>query len=192
MRLDAATLAAFTRPKRPKRFLRVTPLAHEATPLGMGFGATRFASPSDSFKVLYLGQSLPTAVAETLIRDRFVGKVRRRLPLAEVELWGVTEVSASAQLNLLDLTGDALLALGVHTDALRAKSQRRGRAFSAMIYDQAPGIDGLFYPSRLRNTVCVVVYDRAVPRLTATPVVPLIVQPGLRPGLDAMKVTIFA
>lgn len=191
MRLDLATVAAFARPVKPERFLRVTPMAHRATPLGMGFGATRFASPSDAFKVLYLGQSLMTAVAETLVRDRFVGKVKRRLPQAEIELWGVTEVSASSVLQVLDLTGDALLALGVHTDALKAKAQNRGRAFSEALYNQAPNIDGILYPSRLRNAVCIAVYDRASGRLTASPVVPLLTQPALRPGLDAIKVTIF-
>jgi hypothetical protein len=63
----------------PKSYVRVTPMAHAATPLGAGFGVTRFASPTKAFKVIYLGQDLTTGVAETLVRDRFQGKVRRKL-----------------------------------------------------------------------------------------------------------------
>ena len=54
MTLDADTIKAFTVERTLVDFVRVTPLARKATPLGMGFGKTRFASPDDAFKVLYL------------------------------------------------------------------------------------------------------------------------------------------
>jgi RES domain-containing protein len=57
----------------PKSYLRVTPMAHAAAPLGAGFKVTRFASPTKTFKVIYLAQDLTTAIAETLVRDRFQG-----------------------------------------------------------------------------------------------------------------------
>jgi RES domain-containing protein len=57
----------------PKSYVRVTPMAHAATPLGAGFKVTRFASPTKTFKVIYLAQDLTTAIAETLVRDRFQG-----------------------------------------------------------------------------------------------------------------------
>lgn len=37
-----------------------------ATPLGMGFGHSRFSSPNRLFKLLYIAQDLATAVAETV------------------------------------------------------------------------------------------------------------------------------
>lgn len=36
----------------PNAYVRVTSMAHAATPLGAGFGVTRFASPTKSFKVI--------------------------------------------------------------------------------------------------------------------------------------------
>ncbi|MER9445746.1 RES family NAD+ phosphorylase [Mesorhizobium sp. M0340] len=41
----------------------------------MGFGQSRFASPDRSFMVLYVARDLATAIAETIVRDRFEGKI---------------------------------------------------------------------------------------------------------------------
>lgn len=57
-------------PFRPSAYLRVMPKVHAATPLGMGFGQTRFSAPDNSFKVLYIARDIATAIAETIIRDR--------------------------------------------------------------------------------------------------------------------------
>ncbi|WP_404943692.1 RES family NAD+ phosphorylase [Rhizobium ruizarguesonis] len=43
----------------------------------MGFGKTRFSSPRDKFRLLYLAQDPATAIAETIVRDRFQGKAER-------------------------------------------------------------------------------------------------------------------
>ena len=91
MILDPKILADLAVAITPKSYVRVTPMARAATPLGAGFGITRFASPTKTFKVIYLGQDLTTGVAETLVRDRFQGKVRRKLLDAEAALWGATE-----------------------------------------------------------------------------------------------------
>jgi hypothetical protein len=72
--LDPDILADLAVEITPKAYVRVTPMAHAATPLGAGFGVTRFASPTKAFKVIYLGQDLTTSVAETLVRDRFQGR----------------------------------------------------------------------------------------------------------------------
>ncbi|MBY4639888.1 RES domain-containing protein [Gluconacetobacter entanii] len=53
-------------------YVRIMPSKHDDTPLGMGPGASRFSSPSDQYNVLYAASDVRTAVAETLIRDRFV------------------------------------------------------------------------------------------------------------------------
>ena len=81
--------------------LRLIPMRFAATPLGMGYGETRFASPSKAFKVLYIAQTLITGVAETIVRDRFVGKAERRLTEEEIEAWGIAEVEANAHLPVL-------------------------------------------------------------------------------------------
>ena len=56
MILDPDILADLAVAITPKAYVRVTLMAHAATPLGAGFGATRFASPTITFKVVYLGQ----------------------------------------------------------------------------------------------------------------------------------------
>ena len=117
MILDAETIKAFSVERTLVDFIRVTPLAHKATPLGLGYGKTRFASPDDAFKVLYLGKTLATGVAETVIRDRFVNRRKRRLTRDEIGTWGVTVVGAATPLTVLDLSVDGLLALGAPSDA---------------------------------------------------------------------------
>jgi len=77
--LDPIILADLAVTITPKSYVRVTPMAHAATPLGAGFGVTRFASPRKTFKVIYIAQDLTTGIAETLVRDRFQGRARRRL-----------------------------------------------------------------------------------------------------------------
>lgn len=170
MRLDPAILADLAVAFTPKSYVRVTPMAHAATPLGAGYGVSRFASPTKAFKVIYLGQDLTTSIAETIVRDRFQGKAKRWLMLSEVEHWGATEVSATTALTLIDLRTTGLVRLGVSTEAARGKAQGQGRKLSQAVHDQT-GADGLLYQSRLTGRTCVCVYERALPGpLVASPV----------------------
>lgn len=135
MILDPDVLADLAVAITPKSYARVTPMARAATPLGAGFGVTRFASPMQTFKVIYIAQDLTTGVAETIVRDRFQGRARRKLLDVEAPLWGATEVSASAPLTLIDLRTTGLVRLGVSTDAARGKAQGQGRKLSQAVYD---------------------------------------------------------
>jgi hypothetical protein len=47
--LDPNILADLAVAITPKSYVRVTPMAHAGTPLGAGFGVTRFASPTKAF-----------------------------------------------------------------------------------------------------------------------------------------------
>ena len=96
----------------------------------MGFGETRFASPSGAFKLLYIAEDLATSIAEAIIRDRFEGKTARVLAQADVDNWGVCAVSAIRPLRLLSLRGDACFKLGISTDIVGAKGHAEARAFS--------------------------------------------------------------
>ena len=192
MILDPKILADLAAAFTPKAYVRVTPMAHAATPLGAGFGVTRFASPTKTFKVIYLGQDLTTGVAETLVRDRFQGRVRRKLLDVEAALWGATEVNASAPLTLIDLRTTGLVRLGVSTEAARGKAQGQGRKLSQAIYDQT-NAQGLIYVSRLTGRTCICVYDRAVPGgLVATPVVEVTLLAGFVDALRELNVTLIA
>lgn len=79
-----------------KAWMRQTiPIAHRSTPLGMGFGQSRFSSPNQMFRLLYAAYDLATAIAETIVRDRFEGTQERVLDESEIEDWSVTEVTAT-------------------------------------------------------------------------------------------------
>ncbi len=190
MILDPNILADLAVTITPKSYVRVTPMAHAATPLGVGFGVTRFASPTKTFKVIYIAQDLTTGIAETLVRDRFQGRARRKLLDVEAALWGATEVNASTPLTLIDLRTTGLVRLGVSTEAARGKAQGEGRKLSQAIYDQTDA-QGVIYNSRLTGRTCVSVYDRALPGgLVATPVVELTLLAGFVEALRELNVTL--
>jgi len=189
--LDPNVVADLAVAITPKSYVRVTPMVHAATPLGAGFGVTRFASPTNTFKVIYIAQDLTTGVAETLVRDRFQGRARRKLLDAEAALWGATEVSAAAPLTLIDLRTTGLVRLGVSTEAARGKAQGQGRKLSQAIYDQTDA-QGLIYLSRLTGRTCICVYDRALPGLVATPVIEVTRLAGFVDALRELNVTLIA
>lgn len=84
MDLDPDVVASLVAAYQPTAYLRVTPIAHRTTPLGMGFGKTRFASPTGAFKLLYMAEDLATSLAEAVIRDRFEGASVRELTAGEL------------------------------------------------------------------------------------------------------------
>ena len=192
MTLDPDILADLAVEITSRAYVRMTPMAHAVTPLGAGFGMTRFASPTKAFKVIYLGEDLTTSVAETLVRDRFQGKATRKLLDVEAATWGATEVTASTPLTLIDLRTTGLVRLGVSTEAARGKAQGQGRKLSQAVYDQTDA-HGLVYSSRLTGRTCICVYDRALPGgLGASPVVEVTRLAGFVDALQALNVTLIA
>ena len=79
MKLDPKTVKALALEFQPQSYLRVMPIAHMTSPLGMGFGNTRFSSLDRKFRLVYIARDLATAIAETIIRDRFEGATKRVL-----------------------------------------------------------------------------------------------------------------
>ena len=190
MDLEPDVVASLVVAYQPTAYLRVTPIAHRATPLGMGFGKTRFASPTDAFRLLYIAEDLATSVAEAIIRDRFEGVTARELTAGEVAGWGVTEVSAPVPLRLLDMRTVGCFLLGVSTDITGAKAQDEARQFSQAVFDLTH-LDGILYLSRLTRRTCVAVYDRAVAaKLDAGPVHELETLAALLPALAALRIVL--
>lgn len=190
MAIDRDELARRTITFQPQAYVRCTPYAHRSTPLGMGYGDTRFASPTKSFKLLYIGANLATSITETIIRDRFETGIPREIIADELDDWGACEVSATRPLRVLDIRGgDACFHLGVSTEILGAKAQDDAREFSEELYS-AMHIDGILYPSRLLGRNCVAVYDRAVGKLGSGSVVRLERIPALVPSLEELRITL--
>jgi len=189
VRLDPNIVNTLALGFQPSSYVRVMPCAHITTPLGMGFGVSRFSSPNNTFQLLYIAQNIATAIAETIVRDRFEGVSNRVLDDTEIENWAVAEITAPSSLTALDLRTDGLLRLGVSTDATRGKTHKKGQSFSEEIYTTYD-FDALLYFSRLTSAHCLAVYDRAVSKLNATDAVPLLRHPQLVPALNSIEVKI--
>lgn len=126
------------------------------------------------------------------MRDRFEGKTARQLMMADVEDWGVCEVTATRPLRLLSLRSDACFKLGISTDIVGAKAHGEARAFSQELYETTD-LDGIIYYSRLRRKNCMAIYDLAVTSaLSATKVVRLERLATLVPALKSLKVELIA
>ncbi|WP_306767033.1 RES domain-containing protein [Rhizobium leguminosarum] len=69
--------------------------------------------------MLYLAQDPATAVAETIVRDRFQGKTGRLILREELDRYSIAAVRSQAPLFLLDLRYEGANLLGVSTDAVR-------------------------------------------------------------------------
>jgi RES domain len=190
VKLDPATVNDLALGFQPSCYLRVLPSVHMATPLGMRFGSSRFSSPDNAFRLVYIAHDVATAIAETIIRDRFEGAGDRVLDETEIEKWAVAEVAATSTLTVLDLRTTGLLRLGVSTDAARGKAHLEGRKLSEAIYG-AYAVDALLYSSRLTAANCLAVYDRAVPKLNSTAAVPLLRHPDLIPALNSIGVKVW-
>lgn len=192
MRLDPDILADLAVSATLTGYIRVLGLAYAPWPLGAGYGPSRFSSPLHAFKVVYLAGDLTTAVAETLVRDRFQGRADRRLMRAELDRWGATEVTASGPLTVIDLRTTGLVRLGVSTEAARGKAQGQGRKLAQAIHDQTDAA-GVLYTSRLTARPCVCLFDRSLPGpLTASPVVEIARLAGLVPALRSLAVELIA
>lgn len=190
MKLNSTAIADVTVAFRPKTYKRIFPLAFRATPLGTGLSAARFSSIDGSFTTLYAAVSLATAIAETIIRDRFEGGVGRQLFPSELANRCVAEISAAAPLNLIDLRTDGCFKLGVSTDIASAKGFDLSCELAQHIHDHCPA-DGFLYRSRLIGDNCVAVFNRAIAsKLVADNVAELIAVPGLTAALAALRVDV--
>jgi hypothetical protein len=172
-------------------YVRIIACMHAATPLGMGHGRSRFSSPRDRFRLLYLAQDPVTAVAEAIVRDRYEKSSERFLMEEELDRYSIAAVRNPQPLFLLDLRYEGANLLGVSTDAVRAKAQAAGRRLSQSLYDETT-FDGIVYMSRITNRECVAVYDRAVaPNLEAdSPALALPRLANLPAILDALHITV--
>ena len=137
-------------------------------PLGTGKGLTRFCHPDFDFTVLYMTPRLQTAFVEVLVRGCHDGRDEAVITEDELEAVRIASISSRAPLQLVDLTGSAMVAQRLHSGIVGNTDQRAGRAFARDLYTERPDIDGILYPSRLvHDEICVAVYDRAVAKLSA-------------------------
>ncbi len=192
MKLDSAAIDEVTQEASLNAWLRIIPKRHAATPLGAGPGASRFSSPTDAYRLIYAAQTLDTAIAETIIRDRFVraNPSQRLIEISEIADRAIAELSTVRPLRLVDLCGAGALRLGVPTDAIGARSHAAGQAFAKALFVQHPGIDGILYRSRLTSKPCMAVFDRATDALLAGRVFGLEQVKAVPDALQRLSVTL--
>lgn len=166
MPLDPAEVRELTLDFGAARWLRIFRRDHADTPLGTGPGSSRFSSPSGAYQLLYAASSLDSALAETIVRDRFASKTRpeRRIGVDEIARYAVAEISTVERLRVLDLRTTGPLRLGVSTDAVGARSHADGQRFAEDLHARFQEIDGVLYLSRLTRGPCLAVFHRAIGR----------------------------
>ena len=159
--LNKTILDAFTVDAHLVGYVRSLKKSYAATPMGIGYGLTRFASPTKAFQLIYLAADAKTSIAEAIVRDRFQHKAKRVMLDEEFDLWSICEITRSATFKLLDLRADAATLLNIPTDAVNGRNHKAGRAFSERLYSQT-FLDGILYPSRFTRKDCVALYAGAM------------------------------
>lgn len=144
---------------------RVFKEEHRKTPLGTGFGLSRFSSFTHSFTVLYAGKTVRAAACEGLIRDRFEKNEHRLITADEIKKYVIAPISTLQPVNLIDFRDNqTFFHLGLPHDIIGASDHRFGQKFSALAYSDHR-VDGILYPSRFLGDLCCVLYDRALAKL---------------------------
>jgi hypothetical protein len=126
-------------------------------PLGYGKTDSRFSDPrrrvpAHRFGVLYLGVSLGVCFVEAVLRDEKNGVVGD-FPISESELHTrrYAEIEIGSALNVVDLTRNGAVRLGMPSDVLRRSVQGAARRWSLAFHTHPAAPDGIMYPSRLNG-----------------------------------------
>jgi hypothetical protein len=137
-------------------------------PLGYKPAPSRFCDGVSGYAVIYAASAFETAFIETVVRDRFVQKSNREIPLGDVmaRCWANLATLEGQTLKLLDLRGSGCMDLGAPTDAVNARNHAAGRALGRAIFQAHENVDGLLFSSRLVGGDCYAIVDRAVSKLT--------------------------
>ena len=180
------------RPVSSAGIWRIMPKRYIKRPLGMGFGYSRFAAPSEEFKVLYATPNFETALRESLIRDRYDQKKQRRIAEHTLRNHASAVIVTIEEILLLDLTDGGAHKVGVPSDIRHAKDYQKSQAFALEVYQQMPEVDGFLYRSRLDDQPCISVFDRAVTTKLHSPhQLSLASNPLTRPALKKMNISTF-
>ena len=164
--------------------------------LGFGKNPSRFSDPrrriaDRRFGVLYLGSSLKVCFLETILRDGRDG-ITGQVEITESELDDrrYAEIKVRETLQLLDLTGDGPVRMGIPSDVARSSRQTLSQKWSVAFHDHPRKVDGIIYPSRLNGENNLAIYGRAVRKLEFLRAGDLKHAPGLPEVLDDFLVAL--
>ena len=166
-------------------------------PLGYGKTPSRFSDPRvnlperQRYGVLYVGATLAVCFAETVLRDRFVGLgVGLWVDEKELDERVHSEISLKGDLEVVDLTGDGPLRMGMPTDAAHASGQQLGRLWSQAFHDHPQKVNGILYRSRINGDINLAVFNRAIVDLTGNGNIPLVEVEDFAPMIERMHVAL--
>jgi hypothetical protein len=86
----------------------------------------------------------------------------------------VVSLRSTEALQLVDLRGDGPIRIAAPTAVAHDTNHAAGRALSSATHADVPEADGFLFQSRFTGHLCVAVFDRAIGKLEASGVVPLI------------------
>lgn len=97
------------------------------------------------------------------------------------------EIKTVADLRLVDLREDHAIRMGVSTDVAKSSRETLARTWSLAFHEHRSVPDGIIYPSRLNGRTNLAIFDRAISKLSAVRVVPLIGAPSLEAQRDELN-----
>ena len=169
---------------------RIPPSRFADRPLGCVPAPSRFSDPALEYAVLYVGSSVRCALWEALLRDRFLEPNRSELPVELIKSRSLATIVTREPLRLLDLRGDGTTRVRVPTAVTRDRRHAAGRALSSSLYTAVPEADGIVYDSRFLGEACAAVFDRALQKLEAFAVTPLVSSAEVRDALAEDDITL--
>ncbi|MDB5974582.1 MAG: hypothetical protein JWR07_1342 [Nevskia sp.] len=124
-------------------------------------GGNRWDDPLGVYGVCYLGDSLVTAFAESVLHDR--EPIDGQFHLASSEIDDRFAIGfGSGTLHVVDLTGVLLKRLGFKNDICAGADYGEAQKLSRAIYQHPAGVAGIRYVSRQVNTqYAYAIFDRA-------------------------------
>jgi hypothetical protein len=177
----------------PSHVFRIYDETKGYTPLGFGYGNTRFSSPSQDFAVIYTANDLIAALLEVMIRDTLNWKSNRAIPISELEKHRIASLEPPTRMNLLRLDKNLCSRAGIDTDVIMSSRQEEARRLSQKLFDEIPSADGILYPSRFRNNdICLATYIKPglTPPFDIADDIPLIKHPMLKAALIELDITV--
>jgi len=156
-------------------------------------GGNRFDAPgcllkSPEYGTCYLGLSFDVALAESLLHDAAPVKGKFRIARAEFDRRWVHRFLP--KLELFDLTGHLLKAMGGHAGLSGTGNYKVTQKWGKAVFDNPMKVDGFIYISRhLPNGKAVVLFDRARGKLRLSgPSTPLNEAPELLKAVDSFRI----
>jgi hypothetical protein len=145
-------------------------------------GANRFDDyrhpKKKRFGTCYLGLTLATAFAETVLHDEMPVRGRFQIASDVLESRFVVQFGGDS-LRVADLTGAALKALGADGSLSTVIPYDLPQRWSVAVHRHPEKVDGMLYVSRHMNTQkAVVLFDRAGGKISAIQYTPLPDFPG--------------